>query len=51
MPTEDEYKCCVCCEKPFNHPTKRNEECCDCVYEDNGTIYTIDEWSQLCAKK
>ena len=38
---------CEKCDKPFNHPIKRNNELCDCAYEDDGTIYTLDEWSKL----
>lgn len=51
MPAEQEDDCCERCEKPFNNTRKKKTNCCDCVYEDDGTIYTLDEWSQLCAKK
>ena len=51
MPAEEEYDCCECCNKPFNHPIKRNEECCDCTYEDDGRIISFKEWSQKSAEK
>jgi len=46
---EEESDCCKNCEKPFNHPTKRNNELCDCVYNED-IIYTLDEWSKKCVK-
>ena len=45
--SETPEESCEKCDKPFNHPRKRNNELCDCVYEDDGTIYTLDEWSKL----
>jgi molecular chaperone GrpE (heat shock protein) len=42
---ENKIESCECCDKPFNHPTKRNAECCDCVYNDDGTITLLKDWA------
>lgn len=46
MPEEDQAeKCCECCEKPFNNTRNKNAGCCDCVYNDDGTITLLKDWA------
>jgi hypothetical protein len=46
MPDEDQAeKCCECCEKPFNNTRNKIAGCCDCVYNDDGTITLLKDWA------